>query len=114
MSEMGKSAKRMGHVNPNDLRRSPAMPDRPTPAKGSHKPARAQFGVSYQYELKWCKKSRTNVYYKWFRTATARDQSLASMIRHNEKFTFYKNIKPVERSTIDAAVKQDPVASTGK
>lgn len=91
MSEMGKAAKHMGHVHPSDLRRAPAMPDKPTPAKGHHKPERKLFGYSFQWHSRWRGERKTLK--RWFKTETARNQSLAKILSENEgEHAYYQNI----------------------
>lgn len=96
MSEMGKAAKRMGYTNPNDIRRSPAMPDKATPAKVKSHPTK-QYGIAFRYNpsLSWLKFRRPH--HKWFKTKTARDQSLACMRREEHGGRpFYADLEVID------------------
>lgn len=94
MSEMGKSAKRLGHVNPNDLRRAPAMPDRAMDKKPRRKVDKP-WGYKYWTNPRWMFGQRQG--FAWFKTETARDQSMKKLMRENSgEDPFYTFIRPID------------------
>lgn len=97
MSEIGKYGKGIGVLHPSDVRRLPAMPDKATP--GRHKkPEPKPFGISYRYSWRLSFfKQDSRPFHKWFKTRTARDQSLAHMRRekHGGEF-FYRDLTEID------------------
>jgi hypothetical protein len=81
MSEVGKAAKHMGLTHPRDLKRVITdAPERATPARKEAHPTK-QYGIEYKYapSLRFFKNYRP--FHKWFKTKSARDQSVAHMRR---------------------------------
>ncbi len=93
MSEVGKAAKRMGHVHPRVLRRTEVSPARVTPAREVRTIAKP-FGFSYECGLigRWRRS------FEWFKTERSRDQALAIFERRHEGSRWFRAIRKEERA----------------
>ena len=81
--ELGKHGKLTGQKHPRDLRRTDPEPPRATPKAKQKRKAPKLFAFSYEYRHLWWKPKHAKWVreYKWFKTETARDQSMRAFER---------------------------------
>ena len=96
MTEVGKSAKRIGAEHPRVLRRTEPVPERPTPkARQRKKPKR--YGFTYEDTWGFRNGGQWKRRHVWFVTKRARDQALADFRRKAIPLAeWYRDIRAVD------------------
>jgi hypothetical protein len=81
MTEVGKYGKEIGVMRARDIKRIPAEPERATPKRGAKRAELKPYGISYRYNDYYGFLRFRKPHHKWFKTKSARDQSIACMRR---------------------------------
>jgi len=90
--DVGKSAKRMGHMHPRDARKIDAT--KPTHGLGG---TVALKNYGYEYEWRFFIRHGWRKRTCWFKTKKSRDQSLENFDKRNKTVAYYRNLRAIER-----------------
>jgi hypothetical protein len=99
MSELGKSAKRMGHQHPSVARRIDPVPARATPKAKPKRKHEKPYGYAWRWAGLLGLTDKTDRHH-WFKTVQQRDQALHDAQKKAVGHTWIKIIGPVDRQPL--------------